>query len=267
MRQFSLSEMRESLAAAGVRSGETVIMHSSLLTLGALRDCDMKSAPRALVESFLDYLGPRGVLAAPAFNFGFCRGTPFERERTSASSMGVLAETIRTWPGAQRSRHPAQSIAAIGPAATQLCDDVGLLAFGEGSAFARLVDCDARVLLLGINLQAASLIHGAEESMGVPYRYWKEFRGMYVEGGVEREHTCRMYVRDLTIDPQLIMKPLEVEMTQAGTLRTVPLGRGFVMSCTARHLLAAALALLGRDPFALVPALQGACGQQVAVRQ
>jgi len=254
MREFSLQGLQDALGGLGLRSGDDVIVHASLLTLGRLAGHDAAAIPTAIVQCLLDVLGPQGTLTMPAFNFDFCKGVAFDRQRTPCSTMGQLAETLRTWPGSRRSRHPLQSISAVGVRADQYTDDAGEKAFTDDSAFGRLLHHDAWVILLGINFQAASHIHAAEERVGVPYRYWKEFRGRYVDAGEEHEHRCWMYARDLQLDPQLNMARIEAELIERRQLATHRLGGGTVRACRARDLVAASEAVLRRDPMALVVA-------------
>jgi aminoglycoside N3'-acetyltransferase len=254
MREFTLQDIRDALHAVNLRSGDDVIVHASLLGLGRLAEHDSRATPAAIVRCLIDTLGPRGTLMMPAFNFDFCKGVPFDRQGTPCSAMGQLAETLRVWATSRRSRHPLQSISAVGARADHYTDDVGEKAFTDDSAFGRLLHNNAWVVLLGINFQAASLIHAAEERVGVPYRYWKEFRGRYVDAGQEHDHRCWMYARDLQLDPQLDMARVEAELIERKQLATHRLGGGTVRACRAQDLVVASETVLRRDPMALVVA-------------
>ena len=252
MKSYSLEQLRACLSEVGVRTGDLVMVHSSLLALGRLEDCTMGDVPAAVADGLLDCLGPEGTLVAPAFNFGFCRGEPFDRQNTPSDKMGLLSEHIRRLPGARRSTHPMQSVAAMGPLAEDICGSDTPSAFDRGGAFDRLIELDCRLLLLGASLQAASVIHHAEQHVGVPYRYWKDFTGEFIDGGRRETRTYRMYVRDLDLDPKLVMTAIEEELNAMGRLRRISLGSGRVRSCTFRDLLAAACECLRRDPTCLV---------------
>jgi aminoglycoside 3-N-acetyltransferase len=91
---------------------------------------------------------------------------PFDAATTPSTGMGLLAETVRTTPGAVRSGHPQTSFAALGPRAHRLMDghapDCHL---GEVSPLARLYAAGARILLAGVGYDACTAFHLAE------YRY------------------------------------------------------------------------------------------------
>jgi aminoglycoside N3'-acetyltransferase len=40
-----------------------------------------------------------------------------------------------------------------------------------------MLELDFKILLLGADVQAISLLHWVEQRLQVPYRYWKVFRG------------------------------------------------------------------------------------------
>jgi aminoglycoside 3-N-acetyltransferase len=83
--------------------------------------------------------------------------------------MGVLAETVRTWPGAVRSMHPQTSFGAIGAKAEFVTEGHALDSMlGENSPLARLEDLDAKVLLLGVGFDSCTCFHLAEYRTKMP---------------------------------------------------------------------------------------------------
>jgi aminoglycoside N3'-acetyltransferase len=240
------------LADVKIAAGDLVMAHSSLLGLGRLADYEISSAPNMIVSYLRDYLGPHGTLVVPTFNFGFCHGEVFDRQNTPSEQMGLLSEVVRRLPNAVRSRHPMQSIAAIGPRAEEICDRDTPSAFDRRGSFEALINMNATLLMLGASLQAASILHFAEQQVGVPYRYWKDFSGPYVDNGQEEKKTYRMYVRDLDLDPQLVMTTIEDELYSLGQLQKRPLGSGQIRSCSFQDLNATAKRCLERDPNCMV---------------
>ncbi|MBM4776639.1 MAG: AAC(3) family N-acetyltransferase [Archangiaceae bacterium] len=123
-----------------------------------------------LVEQLLSVLGPGGTLCAYV-DFRPTDAVPFfDVERSPAmEDHGVLAEVIRCWPGAVRSANPGASVAAIGARAGWLCAEHPLnYGYGEGSPFAKLVERDGEVLLLGSDFDHVTLVHHAEHLATLP---------------------------------------------------------------------------------------------------
>lgn len=172
------SSLAVDLRALGVRAGSVLLVHASLSSLGWV--C---GGPVALVQSLLDALGRDGTLLVPTHTGANSdpagwRHPPvpeawwqpirdelpgYHPKITPSNGMGVLAETVRGWPGAQRSDHPLVSFAAVGPEAEQLTAKHRLAPmFGEGSPVARLEAADGDILLLGVDHAVNSSLHLAE---------------------------------------------------------------------------------------------------------
>src|ERR1700679_3715499 len=93
---------------AGLQSGETLLLHSSLrrTTRAVVRaGGQVAAAAEIVLDSFLEALGPDGTLLLPLFNFDFTTGVAFDI-RNTPSQMGALTEAGRRRPGAVRTGHP-----------------------------------------------------------------------------------------------------------------------------------------------------------------
>ncbi|MBQ1099699.1 AAC(3) family N-acetyltransferase [Streptomyces sp. b94] len=172
------------LRELGVRTDDTLLVHSSLSSLGWV--C---GGPVAVVKGLLDALGPDGTLVVPTqtgdlSDPALWKSPPVPEEWwdtvrtampaydpliTPSRGVGVLPETVRTWPGALRSAHPQTSFAALGPRAAEVvaghATDCRL---GERSPLATLERLAARVLLLGAGYEACTAFHLAEYRIPSP---------------------------------------------------------------------------------------------------
>jgi aminoglycoside 3-N-acetyltransferase len=174
------------LRALGVRRGSVVLVHASMRSLGWV--C---GGTVAVVQALLDVLGDDGTLVVPTHTpensdpaawrhppvpeswWQVIRDeTPgFDPAVTPSRWMGVIAEAVRTWPGARRSNHPHASFAAVGPAADQVVSGHrldGML--GESSPLGQLYALDGDVLLLGVDHTSNTSLHLAEYRQPRPRR-------------------------------------------------------------------------------------------------
>ena len=118
---------------------------------------------------------------------------PFDLARSVVRrDHGVLAERVRTWPGALRSDHPEAGVAALGARAAWLtAQHPADFAFGPGTPYERLKQAGGKVLLLGAPLNTITMLHHAESIAPLPgkinvvyemlvlvdgERVWREYR-------------------------------------------------------------------------------------------
>jgi len=173
---------RTSLAAdlrrLGVRTGDVLVVHSSLSALGWVVGGEV-----AVVHALLDAIGPEGTLVVPTQSFGNsdpalwahppvpeawwpvirANMPPYDPAITPTRGLGRIPETVRTWPGAVRSPHPQASFAAVGARAAELMAVHDLdCRFGERSPLAAIEAAGGRVLLLGAGFESCTCLHLAE---------------------------------------------------------------------------------------------------------
>ena len=170
------------LRELGVPSGATVMVHTSLRSLGWV-----VGGAQAVLAALRDAVGPDGTLVMPTQSWQLCdpaflaetppswwptirEHLPFYDPPTSPSqAMGAVAELFRTLPGAVRSPHPHRSISAAGPQAVRITARHPLDSpAGEESPLGVLVELDAWVLLLGVSAAKTTALHLAEHRADYP---------------------------------------------------------------------------------------------------
>lgn len=247
MKTATASMIQEALQQLPIHAGDGLLVHSALHYLGRL-----DPGPEIYLDALLGQVGSSGTIAVPTFNFDFCSGKPFDRERTPSKGMGVFSELVRLHPDACRTLHPMQSIAVLGRYARDLCmrDTPG--AFDDGSAFDRMLELEFKLLLLGAPVQAASMVHYVEQRHPVPYRYWKTFEGDVISKQGSRRAAYRMFVRDEAIQPELVLEPIEQQLREEERWFDQPLNYGVLAVCSLNDFISAAARLLRKDPWALI---------------
>lgn len=182
IRRTPLPRTRESLAGdlrkLGVLSGTTLIVHSSLSSLGWVCGGSV-----TVVQALMDVVTASGTLIMPTHSADYSdpehwehpsvpsdwhqaiRDTmpAFDARTVPSRGMGRIAETFRTWPRVPRSSHPTSSFAAWGRYAERVVSDHSLdYSLGEQSPLARVYDLDGSVLLLGVGYDSNTSFHLAE---------------------------------------------------------------------------------------------------------
>ena len=204
--------------AAGVERGATLLVHSNIKrTLMTCRRAGFAVSPADVLDSFLAAVGPDGTLLLPLFNFEFANGAPFDIRHTP-SQMGALTEAGRVHPDAVRTGHPIYSFAAIGAQAHRFSDVDNVSGYAEDSPFGILRALNGTIAVLDLEDQdSMTFYHHVEELKRVPYRYFKNFTGTYVDGGGSSSvKTYRLYVRDVAGGVVTDVNPAGELMWQSG---------------------------------------------------
>ncbi|MEK0314910.1 aminoglycoside N(3)-acetyltransferase [Cohnella sp. 56] len=172
------AELQERLGGCGVASGQQLIVHASLSSLGFV-----VGGAETLVRALLALVGETGTVMMPSQTWlnldpatgvhgdvpqawwpAIREGWPaYDKAVTPSVGMGAAAEMLRCWPGARRSDHPARSFAAVGRHADYLTADHDLSdIFGEDSPLGRLYGLGGRILLIGVGHDKSTSLHLAE---------------------------------------------------------------------------------------------------------
>jgi aminoglycoside 3-N-acetyltransferase len=171
--------IKSGLAALGVKSGDSLLVHASLKSLGAL-----PNAAELVTTAFLELLGSEGTLLMPALSYSsVTKESPFFDLERTPSCVGGLSEYFRTRTFARRSIHPTHSVCALGKAAGFFTDShlSDRTPVGVHSPFSKLKEAKGKVLFLGCGLKPNTSMHGVEELVVPPYLF-----------GDEREYTLRL---------------------------------------------------------------------------
>jgi aminoglycoside 3-N-acetyltransferase len=192
------SALAADLRRLGVERAGTLMVHTRMSAIGWI-----VGGSETVVRALLEALGPEGTLVAytswewHTYDFAewpkgarraYESDPPGFDPQTSeaARDHGRIPERIRTWPGARRSAHPEASVAAVGAAADWLTQEHPERGYGVDTPFARLVEIDARVLMLGAPLDTLTLLHHAEAIAHVPHKREISYRVPVTTGdGVE----------------------------------------------------------------------------------
>lgn len=210
---ITVATLRHDFEALGVRPGMTLILHSSLRTLGGW----ICGGPVAVILALEDLLGSEGTLVMPTHSGDLSdptqwRNPPvpeswwpiiketmpaFEPELTPTREMGAIPETFRKQRGVLRSRHPQVSFAAWGKHATTITAEHPLdYGLGEDSPTARVYQLDGMVLLLGVGHGNNTSLHLAEYRADYPAKQEKTNGAPMLVDGERRW----IPLRDIDID-------------------------------------------------------------------
>ena len=192
----TVASLEAELYSAGLRPGMTVLLHSSLSSLGWV--C---GGPVAVILAFQRVLTEEGTLVMPTHSgdlsdpaqwehppvpqewWETIRNTmpSYRKDRTPSSRMGTIPETFRKMDGVLRYSHPQVSFAAWGKNKEYILQDEHYdYAMNDQSPLGRIYDLDGQVFLLGVGHNNNTSIHLAEYRAQWPSK-------LYIKNGMPIE--------------------------------------------------------------------------------
>jgi aminoglycoside 3-N-acetyltransferase len=179
--RIAKSDIKQGLLRAGMQAGDTVLVHSSLSRFGCV-----DGGADTVIDALLETVGPVGTILMSAITTDTemvvrcieaadadipLEGPPLD-VLNAETWAGAIPNAFRKRSGVVRSLHPTHSVTAFGPHADELLANHHNAPgpCGEGTPFMRLAD-DPRgfVLLLGVNHESNTALHGVEELAQLEY--------------------------------------------------------------------------------------------------
>jgi aminoglycoside 3-N-acetyltransferase len=200
------------LTGLGIDSGTTVLLHSSLSSLGYV--C---GGAQTVIEAMRTVLGAGGTLVVPTHSgansdpahweappvpeswWPIIRSAmpAFDPRLTPTRGMGAIPDSLLRHPDARRSDHPQVSFAAIGHHASEITSGHRIdQQLGITSPLGRIYDLEGSVLLVGVGHDRNTSLHLAEYLASWPSKRTRQHGAAVLVDGERRWVTFT----DLDID-------------------------------------------------------------------
>ncbi|OKP97114.1 AAC(3) family N-acetyltransferase [Paenibacillus sp. P46E] len=219
--------LMEQLKGMGIDPQGTLLVHSSLKSIG-----EVQGGADTVLDALSAYMQP-GLLVLPTHTWSYIHAdNPRFSVQESPSCVGILPELFRRRADVIRSWHPTHSVAALGKdaAAFTAGDERWDTPCARGSVYGKLLDRQADIMLLGVDLRRNTFIHGIEEWLDIPGRMTDEPEQLYTvtPGGEELPVPSR---RHCGLSWSQHFWKVERVLEQGGALRRGRFGDAPVMIC------------------------------------
>ena len=152
------------LKDCGIEKNDTVMVHSSMSKIGVL-----DNGALTIIEALQSLISKNGLIILPSFPhrhmFNYLESSPIFRLAESPSMNGIISETFRTSSDVFRSLHPTHPVCAWGRNAETLVKghEHSLCPFDDSSPYKKLIDLNAKVLLIGVHFQNLTMCRVIED--------------------------------------------------------------------------------------------------------
>lgn len=165
--EFQVTKERiiKDLRNIGVNEGDHLAVALSFKSIGYV-----KGGPDEFIDALMEAVGPNGTIMMPAFTKPYY----IFNYKSTPTYTGLVPEILRKHKDAKRSKHPTNSVIAIGKLAKYLTEG-----HNENSSaympYSRLAEVDGKVLCIGLGDNLIAIRHEAQNLAGllnkVPIRY------------------------------------------------------------------------------------------------
>ena len=164
---FTKEELLHQLSEMTIDPNGTIIVHSSMKSIG-----EVEGGADTVLDAFSEFM-KEGLLVFPTHTWATMNeeNLKFYVEETP-SHIGILTELFRKRPGVLRSYHPTHSVGALGEEAEEFInrDEQFNTPAARESVWGKLLNRQAKILLIGVDLRRNTFIHGIEEWLDIPER-------------------------------------------------------------------------------------------------
>ena len=246
---FPSSEIDKHLKNLGLDGSETIMIHGDA-GVAAQYIFENSSDP---LSSFLKHLLKyfhNGTVIVPTFTYSATKGEIFIPNKTP-SDIGQFSDKFRFIKGVIRSSHPIFSVGCFGRKAEYFAESKIADCFGEGTFFDKLLQNNVKILTLGCSLDRITFVHFVEQTLDVPYRYFKNFKARIKINNNIKEIDVRYFVRKLDFKMNLDLKNFEKEAIHVKKLIKKSFGRFSAYLISSKDFFDVSSSMIQRDKYAL----------------
>lgn len=181
---------KNKLLELGLQEGQTIIVHSSLSSLGFV-----VGGSKTIVDTLKEIIGKNGLILMPAFTYytesEFFSKKYFSIDSICSKDIGIIAETFRRASETYRNFHPFTSFSFWGKNAKECAEKYFMAdSFTINSPLGEILKGNGYILTLGTDFSTITILHTAEYLSDVPYSEYKSTFN-YIDNSAKRSVELR----------------------------------------------------------------------------
>ncbi|MEM2940604.1 MAG: AAC(3) family N-acetyltransferase [Thermoproteota archaeon] len=240
--------MIQGLVKLGVEKGDTLLVHSSLSSIGYV-----PGGAETMIDALLESVGEEGTVVVPTITGKIFDSPeyPPSFSKNKPCWTGIVPETFRKRSDACRSRHPTHSVAAIGKDARKITEghENAETPCGNGTPYLKVPEFNGKILFIGATLKTNTTFHSVEELAKLYYHIQPEPSVCKIDMDgeeIERKYFLHAYGTPRAFDEK------EREFVEHGIVRIGYVGRARSIVVDARKMIEFTLEKIEEDRLYLV---------------
>jgi len=243
---YTKSDLIQNLSESGINPSGTLKVHLSYKAIG-----EVDGRGETVLDALMEYMRP-GLLVLASHTWeqvNTRKKNPVMDVLHTPSCVGILTELFRKREGVFRSLHPTHAVAAVGADAEAFVSGEELIntPCGKGGTYYKLWERDAQILLIGVNFNRNTFIHGIEEWDGAEGSISKDRSDYYVINRQGNRLHTPLYRHCAPLGSETFCK-LEPPAIMQGILKMGSFGDATTRLMNARELRTMASEFLRQDP-------------------
>ena len=174
---ITIEAVRSHLAELGINSGDVIFIAADIMRLGYFNGNRQKTLDD-IVGVLISLVGSEGTLVIPAYTdtfYKFRKKPEIVFNESVNSNSGNLANHLLNYTGALRSKHPTNSLVAIGRQAEFILSDHDEKSLSYTPLF-KIIELGGKNLMLACFDKfslAPMALHAAQEKLGYSVNHWQ----------------------------------------------------------------------------------------------
>ena len=154
----SKTSIKKDLQALGLKSGDIILVHSSMSKIGWIAGREI-----AVIEALLEVVGLQGTIVMPSFTGENSQPELWQNPPVPASWVDQIKNEMLPFDPLTTPTNPQVSMSGHGKLAKSIIENHQLSpGFGRFSPLQRVYDLNGKVLLLGVDYNRCTCMHLAE---------------------------------------------------------------------------------------------------------
>ena len=245
------SDLVELFKEIDIKKSDTVMFHGNLAVIDQTKFKNKKKNINFFFKELISYFEKKGTIVFPTFTYSFTNTKEYNIKKTP-SEVGMFSEEFRKLKKITRTKNPIFSVGVIGKNKNSFLKSNELDSFGKNSAFDILKKLNGKIVCLGCDFNRITFTHHLEQMTKVNYRFFKNFKGVIINGKSKKNIVTSYYVRKIKKTTQIDLSRLKKKALLKKKIYITKFRRFEVICIKANDFYKIGKKLIKADPLSLI---------------